>query len=393
MFLITVVSCMLILPYKYIVETYMNNPDSMLRSRQSLKIREKNLLENNSFGANDFTNFNIYHANSIFLTNYVTMGKKYIHRRYSLQHCFMSTYSSYIGFITLALCLIALFKPKKNKYFYFWLFSGIIFLILSLGPFMRLSVNMPLYGPGKMSFIYKIFYRYFPFFNNIRIPQRFNLCVLLCTGIIAGIGICYLTENMKLCHGNMLSLLICLTLITEVTLLAPTPFPVELNHLKVPQIYRSMAKEKNIYGVVESPIKKYKQGLYYQTLHGKGSLLSVNDFVPDLVSGNLFLHCVYSLERGFDLSPYVYSEKRLWKHLGDLREKKIKYIIVYNNVLGERKTKVNQFLRYFLGEPEKSGNDVYIYRLFKDERRCINKEIDLQHNSFSIPIDTKELKR
>lgn len=368
MALIAVIACTFILPYKFIVETYMKSPDSMLRSRDSLKIKEKGDLQEKSFGANDFTNFNIYHANSIFLLNYVAAGKKNIYRRCSLQHCFVSTYSSYIGFITLFLCLIALVKAKRNRHLYFWVFTGIIFLILSLGPFCRYSSNLSFL---KLTPVYKLFYQSFPFFHNIRIPQRFSLCVLLCFGIVAGNGIIYLLEGMKKTQKSLTIIVISLAMLMEITILSPAPFPLELNKIEVPEIYFRMAEDHSDFGVIESPIKRYKQGLYYQTLHGKGTILSVNDFIPDLVSGNLFIHCIYNLERGFEISPEVYSERHLRRYLKRLKDEKIKYIVVYDDLLGNKKEIVNQFLRYFLGEPEKLKNNINVYQVFSDGEESI----------------------
>lgn len=361
--LIAITAGIFILPYMYIFETYMKSPDSMLRSRGSIKVGEKKTLNENFYSARNFSDLNIYHANSIYLQNYLAIGKNNIYRRYSLQHNFMSTFSSYLGFITLFLCLIALLKSKKRGVFYFWFFSGLIFLILSLGPFCRYTAFQSLY---RFTLPYRLFYQNFPFFVNIRIPQRFGLCVLLSQGIIAGGGIAYLVEGMKKLNKSLLTIIISLAMLMEIIILSPAPFPLELNKLDVPDIYFQMAKENADYGVIECPIKKFRQGLYYQTVHEKGSILSVNDFIPDLVSGNLFVHCIYSLERGFEVSPYVYSEEHLQNFRRKLKEARIRYIVVYNDLLGNREADVNRFLEHFLGKPQKLRSNVNVYQVFSD---------------------------
>jgi len=351
------VSLLLIAPYLYIFETTLRNHDSVVKWRSSLK-GQRGIFSKRTIDKNEMS---VRLDNSALLVDYVRIGKRNVLRKYTPHFYVLFTYSPYVGFLTLILCIYALFYSGKDKYFWFWLTGGILFLILSLGPFTNVTRNL---FSKEISPLYGLFYSWFPLFSKIHVPYRLNLCVMLCFAVVAGYGVKYMIRNMPKIQQNLVVMIFSVSLIIEIIFISPAPFPVELCKMDVPEFYLEMAYDRPEYGIIVSPVKKLRAGFYYQIFHKKGTPLSLTQYTPDILSKNLFILCLYNLEGNYKMTPNIFTEKRLRRHLEKLKKSRIKYIVVYNNHLGASRKRVHRFLSYFLGKPRRINDNIYVYRLY-----------------------------
>ncbi|MDE1825228.1 MAG: hypothetical protein KGH77_03370 [Candidatus Micrarchaeota archaeon] len=102
---------------------------------------------------------------------------------------------SYLGYVAIALALIALFHDwKKNRLSntLVWAVILVIFGWLALGPYLQLGALTSSGIPG----IYLV-YRAIPFFNIIREPGRFDMIVTLVLAILAAYGFREIADSRK----------------------------------------------------------------------------------------------------------------------------------------------------------------------------------------------------
>ncbi len=111
----------------------------------------------------------------------------------SLYHGDLGETISYFGYIAMILALYGMYKKRQDTYI--WIFIGIIFFLLSLGPYILINnnnTNIPgLYLLAKL----------IPGVNIIREPGRFDLLVMIAGAIVASIGTNELFEFLK--HKNL----------------------------------------------------------------------------------------------------------------------------------------------------------------------------------------------
>lgn len=297
------------------------------------------------------------------LADYVTPGKDKISRTYTVDRL---TRSSYMGWITLILVITALFVSKKRKSIWFWFFCAIFFTAFSLGPYLYIKENIHL----NFRFpIYILFYKYFPFFNQISIPYRFNLCAMLAWGILAGYALSTLLRKLKKNQQKMAITVLALAMLFEICIISPAPYPLPLSDLTVPEFYKRLAADPQEYGIIDSPIQRVKGELlpgeyfYYQMIHRKGIPYKVEGTIPVYIYENQFTVYLFNLEKGYSVSPP--KEELLKQYLDELKKNKFKYIVVHNEYLKKSaRQRVHTYLEYFLGKPEKMERDLYIYQIY-----------------------------
>lgn len=161
----------------------------------------------------------------------------------------ISENQNYLGYVTIILSFIGW---RKNRQANFWIFSGIVFFILALGPTLHIL--------GKTQFgllPYQLIEHYLPFFSFGRVPERFTVMVYLSLAILAGFGL----KKIKKKFRFLPYLSICLLLIEY----SAIPYP--LTKAEVLSFYFQMAKDKQDYAIVDIPSNG--QTLYFQTVHHK----------------------------------------------------------------------------------------------------------------------------
>jgi len=158
----------------------------------------------------------------------------------------------------------------------FYLFLGFIAFILSLGP--KIYFISHDFGEGP----YMIFYKYFFFFEGIRVPERFGIIVMFALSILAGYGMVNILQFFKSRGKIILCFIISGLLIYEYIC-------VPLQSTKIPrepkEIYIWLSKDKEEYGILEYPFdthQKNKYYMYYSTFHWKKLANGSSGFNPSL---------------------------------------------------------------------------------------------------------------
>jgi len=166
--------------------------------------------------------------------------------------------TTYIGYTVLILVLFAVWKAKEKKVKFFAL-ASLIFLILSLGPTLHFKgVHTPLILP------YLVFY-YLPFFSMARVPSRVVVMLMLMLAVLVGYGISAILERMK--NAN-LKLFVCV-LIGSLIIFEFLAIPIPMTDLAVSDFYYQMSNDTEEYAVLEVPINRIAEYIYYQSIHGK----------------------------------------------------------------------------------------------------------------------------
>ncbi len=95
--------------------------------------------------------------------------------------------TAYLGIIASVLALIAIFYDRKREKFAKsaeWIFLGIVFFLLSLGPFVQFTTVTATTGIPSLYYLYSKI----PLFNLVREPGRFDLVVTVALSILAAMG-------------------------------------------------------------------------------------------------------------------------------------------------------------------------------------------------------------
>ncbi|MDH7515931.1 MAG: YfhO family protein [Bacteroidota bacterium] len=89
----------------------------------------------------------------------------------------------YLGAVACFLALLGILLRPKDRFVHFWVFLGLLALLVSFG--------------RNFSLVYDLFFRYMPFFNNFRIPSMILYLNALCVGMLAAVGIGELVRRAK----------------------------------------------------------------------------------------------------------------------------------------------------------------------------------------------------
>ncbi len=165
--------------------------------------------------------------------------------------------SNYIGYIVLSLAIYALIKVKDAK---FWAVSGLIFFVLTLGPYLRImGVNTQIPLP------YLLLHRYVPLFSFTGIAERIHIMLIFCLAILTALTIKTLSSKINRSPvSTMLTAIIGILIIIEYLAVPYTTTKVE-----VPEFYWRMAEEPDDYAIIDIPHHFAIVSLYFQTIHRK----------------------------------------------------------------------------------------------------------------------------
>lgn len=174
----------------------------------------------------------------------------------------------FTGYTVLTLTSIAILKFfRTDREVKFWTISFIIFFILSLGLYPHIlgkEIKIPL----PFFFIHKI-----PLLNNLRVPSRFNIMVMLSCAILSSFalkGIFYRLEqtSKKFLFAGVIIIMISLEYLA-------IPFP--MYDTTPPSVYEKIRADKNKGIVLEIPLgwrdgfkmlgKEDTDLMYFQTIH------------------------------------------------------------------------------------------------------------------------------
>lgn len=180
-----------------------------------------------------------------------------------------NVFAGYVPLFFAALTLVSLknFSPGKRRLIYFWLLTGTVFFLISLGP-------KP-FGNGQ-------FWNKFSFYNifcagvlrQLRIPVRFSLVTLISIYILAAFGV---ERFIRLNRGKILSNISLGVFVVVLQIIEFLPMPYPLLFFKTPKVYSELAgRDKGSLILVlplgwQSSYKTlggyYKEIQFYQTVH------------------------------------------------------------------------------------------------------------------------------
>ncbi|NOY05072.1 MAG: YfhO family protein [Chlorobi bacterium] len=89
----------------------------------------------------------------------------------------------YLGIVVCFLALLGIILAPKSRFVHFWVFLGILVLLISLG--------------RNFGLVYDLMFNYVPAFNNFRIPSMILFLVSFCVAMLAGVGVTEIVKNVR----------------------------------------------------------------------------------------------------------------------------------------------------------------------------------------------------
>jgi len=272
------------------------------------------------------------------------------------------------GYISLFLAIFAVLKGRrKTSQVRFWLIFGLIALVLSLGPYLK--INGPTWIPMPYWILWKI-----PFLSFFRMPQRFALSVSLALCVLAAFGLNEIFRRVKKKETlNILTIILLAVIGVEYLMYMPFPY----SSARIPDIYGflrdKMVSDKG--AVLELPIGNeddiYRY-MFFQTGHGKrivnGGLPRDPDWAKDFQGEMPFLQEIGAPE-GLLLGDIVPKGSIstwvaiLTEHLG---KNGVSFVIIHKRAYSG--TGIERAFRQVLGPPFYEDSDEVGFRI-RDKRK------------------------
>ena len=188
---------------------------------------------------------------------------------YSLMKGNITETPIYPGWVMWILFLIAMFAPDPGKGRL--LFLSICFLILALGTKPHAfggSINFPLPYAA---------FSHIPGLDFIRVPSRFIAPALVFLTLGAGYGLARISSKFQnICARNIFTVLIILLALFDTTII---PMPTR-DASAYSEFYTKLAKEEGSPLIFDYPAYTYQEYVYYQTIHGKPTILGYSTYTP-----------------------------------------------------------------------------------------------------------------
>ncbi len=276
----------------------------------------------------------------------------------------------YFGWVVICLLFLSFGwkKEKEDRQIYFWQGMVILFILLALGPLLKIA--------GKTDFLlndlhfnialpYMILYR-IPFLNIARVPARFTVLVMLCFSVVVGWVIKKIEWGITKKFGkySFWSSLLFLIIFIFIVLGVGAEYwnwPIKMQNLSIPNIYREIKSDPDESTVLELPLwwssghrslgeqKTIIQ--YWQTYHEKrilnGSVSRVPDGAFDYYLQKPGIKYLIDVEKNFleNEDKEKLLVEKIWKD-----ELGIKYIVVHKKYFsGESIGKIRDYLEDILG--------------------------------------------
>lgn len=172
-----------------------------------------------------------------------------------------------LGIASLMTLITTRSRPKWK-----WLVLTIVFLVLALGPTLRLW--------GSLHFVGRMPYEWLresvPFLELSRTPLRFASLAHLCLTVFASIGMASwcqsIGDRLRMTTARAVLAAAAVVLVAGVAFFEARPLRIELWRAVTHDIYPTMAADSSIRAVLELPIKRpnhfHNRYMYWQTVHG-----------------------------------------------------------------------------------------------------------------------------
>jgi len=192
-----------------------------------------------------------------------------------------------VGIVVWLLIFISIFRPRKDKNYYFWLSVGVIFTILTLGPYLKLD-NKELF-PLPFYLL-----RYVPLLKTAVQPGRFIIYAMLSFGIISAFSLEYILNKSK--FKNKKRKIILLWVIMALIVAEYMTIPISLHSLKPLEYVKKIAQDQERCTVLEIPFriagkrrilgtgfKNLGPPQYFQSIHNKLLLSGTICYIPQKI--------------------------------------------------------------------------------------------------------------
>lgn len=211
-------------------------------------------------------------------------------------------------------------------------------------------------------------YWLFPMFHKLAIPFRFLALSLLALGILAALGLRWLSAGLSRWDGLGLSVLVAGACVLEVTLLSPAPWPLPTSPASVPAFYEMVATDPDEYGLIDYPFERPESLLlpgeffYYQTVHRRPIPYRTSGVLSPEVARNSFMEEVRNAQTGAEHS--VVAGRRLREGAVSLRAMGFRYLILHTDLLvGPSQEQIEEALIPILGEPARFADGLVVFEL------------------------------
>jgi hypothetical protein len=228
----------------------------------------------------------------------------------------------YLGYIALILAAIGVIARRKNALP--WIVSGLVCILLALGPQLRL--NGTTYSNIVLPFT--LLQNIFPF-SFLRSPDRFNLVVSLPLAVSAAYGMAALSRKL-VSTRRRIALITGLSLVILFEYLN-SPYPIMPRPDTSPFIAQ-MASDPDPYAVIDLPMGRNpsKVYLYYQSLHHKplveGHVSRTPDHAYDFIDSNALLRRL----RAPDTRPLAVDQRQT--ALQQLADQHVRYLLIHRSM-------------------------------------------------------------
>ena len=178
----------------------------------------------------------------------------------------------FLGWLLVALTVAFLLHSRKHVP-RLWFVLAVIFLVLSLGPTLKVGTYRLL--PGLLP--YRWLYEIVPYLNLSRTPSRFVVLTQLCLVVFVTQGLAlWIKRAASAVRGRaaQIGAVAAATIVLVAALQAEySKGQIELWDMGVPSVYHEVASDQSIRAIYEGPIAGASQlcnrYMYWQTFHGK----------------------------------------------------------------------------------------------------------------------------
>lgn len=235
----------------------------------------------------------------------------------------------FIGWLTLALALVGAWAYRRQFAAKFWSISTLAFVLISLGPSLRVNGNeiaIPL--PFTL-------FQLLPFFKGNRYPSRYSVMITLGVAVLVGLGILYLQRKLGEMRGAQrralsrpfISSHFLLFPLISLLLLGEHWSVLSLSDFRVPSFYQTIRDEPGDFTVLELPLawrngfrvtgtldKIFMLSQFYQTTHQKKMLSGNTSRNPELkfqyFTEAPVINSLIALETGHDLDAATLAQDK-----------------------------------------------------------------------------------
>jgi hypothetical protein len=261
---------------------------------------------------------------------------------------------------------------------WFWAACSLLFFLLALGPVLQVNGEQisQLFNPNWQLVMPYTLVENLPVLNISRSPDRFDMPLTLCLGVLAGYGVNVLVNTWRMSPGerwpaSRRGAVIALGAIA-LMIIELTPFPYPQRPADIPKWYQELGKEPGDFSILELPPQDdYWHGayrMYFQTAHGKpifGGYISREYPHPFLTSTPGYQELTY-VDGGGDMFRAGPDE---W--YSAFQEYRTRYIVLQKRRLPDRPdppvdvSSSREAIRTVLGdtEPAHVDDDVEVYRV------------------------------